>query len=125
MPARFGVYGLAVMGQNLARNVASHGFSVALYNRTAARTRRLMEEHGEEGEFAPTYDVREFVTAVERPRSILLMVKAGEPVDHAIAELRPLLEAGDILIDGGNSFFVDTRRRAAEMEAAGLRYIGS
>ena len=125
MPARFGVYGLAVMGQNLARNVASQGFSVALYNRTAARTQRLVEEHGQEGDFTPTYDVGEFVAALERPRSILLMVKAGEAVDHAMSELRPFLEQGDILIDGGNSYFVDTRRRAAEMEAAGLRFIGS
>ena len=106
------------MGQNLARNIASHGFSVALYNRTAARTDRLMEEHGRDGDFSPAHDVREFVAALERPRSILLMVKAGEAVDHAMAELRPFLEEGDILIDGGNSFFRDTRRRAAEMEAA-------
>jgi 6-phosphogluconate dehydrogenase len=123
--ARFGVYGLAVMGQNLARNIASKGFSVALFNRTAARTERLMAEHGSEGDFVPSHGVQEFVAALERPRSILLMVKAGEPVDHAISELRPLLEPGDILIDGGNSFFMDTRRRAAELEAAGLRFLGT
>jgi 6-phosphogluconate dehydrogenase len=125
MAARFGVYGLAVMGQNLARNIASKGFSVALYNRTAARTERLMAEHGSQGEFVPTYGVEEFVGALERPRSILLMVKAGAPVDHAISELRPHLEQGDIVIDGGNSFFMDTRRRAAELEAAGLRFLGT
>jgi 6-phosphogluconate dehydrogenase len=125
MAARFGVYGLAVMGQNLARNIASKGFSVALYNRTAARTERLMAEHGSEGEFVPTYGVQEFVAALERPRSILLMVKAGVPVDHAISELRPHLDPGDIVIDGGNSFFMDTRRRAAELEAAGLRFLGT
>jgi 6-phosphogluconate dehydrogenase len=125
MAARFGVYGLAVMGQNLARNIASKGFSVALYNRTAARTERLMAEHGSEGEFVPTYGVPEFVAALERPRSILLMVKAGEPVDHAISELRPHLQPGDIVIDGGNSFFMDTRRRAAELEATGLRFLGT
>jgi 6-phosphogluconate dehydrogenase len=114
-----------VMGQNLARNIASKGFSVALFNRTAARTERLMAEHGSEGDFVPSHGVQEFVAALERPRSILLMVKAGEPVDHAISELRPLLEPGDVLIDGGNSFFMDTRRRAAELEAAGLRFLGT
>jgi 6-phosphogluconate dehydrogenase len=125
MAARFGVYGLAVMGQNLARNIASKGFPVALYNRTAARTERLMGEHGGEGEFVPAYGVQEFVAALERPRSILLMVKAGAPVDHAMSELRPHLDPGDIVIDGGNSFFMDTRRRAAELEAAGLRFLGT
>ena len=125
MTARFGVYGLAVMGQNLARNVASHGIPVAVYNRTASRTERFMAEHGEKGQFVPTFDVKELVVALERPRSILLMVKAGEAVDHAIGELRPHLEGGDILIDGGNSFFMDTRRRARELEAAGLRYLGT
>jgi 6-phosphogluconate dehydrogenase len=123
--ARFGVYGLAVMGQNLARNIASKGIPVAVYNRTASRTERFVAEHGEEGQFVPTFEVKELVAALERPRSILLMVKAGEAVDHAIAELRPHLETGDILIDGGNSFFMDTRRRAAELEAAGLRYLGT
>jgi 6-phosphogluconate dehydrogenase len=123
--ARFGVYGLAVMGQNLARNVASHGIPVAVHNRTASRTERFMAEHGEKGQFVPTFDVKELVVALERPRSILLMVKAGEAVDHAIGELRPHLEGGDILIDGGNSFFMDTRRRARELEAAGLRYLGT
>jgi 6-phosphogluconate dehydrogenase len=123
--AGFGVYGLAVMGQNLARNIASRGIPVTVYNRTASRTERFMAEHGEEGRFVPTVKVEELVSALDRPRSILLMVKAGEAVDHSIAELRPHLEPGDILIDGGNSFFMDTRRRAAELEAAGLRYLGT
>ena len=78
---RFGVFGLAVMGQNLARNIASHGVPVALYNRTPTRTQRLMEEHGAEGDFSPAYDVASFVASIERPRPILLMVKAGPPVD--------------------------------------------
>jgi 6-phosphogluconate dehydrogenase len=125
MSARFGVYGLAVMGQNLARNIASRGIPVAVYNRTASRTQRLMEEHGNDGNLVATYDVRDLVAQVERPRSILLMVKAGEAVDHAIEELRPHLQADDILIDGGNSFFMDTRRRAAALEAAGLRFLGT
>ncbi len=123
--APFGVFGLAVMGQNLARNVASRGVSVAVYNRTAARTDRMMEEHGGEGTFLPAYDPSSFVAALERPRTILVMVKAGPPVDEAIAHLRPHLEEGDILIDGGNSFFKDTRRRVAELEGSGLRFLGT
>jgi 6-phosphogluconate dehydrogenase len=123
--AHFGVFGLAVMGQNLARNVASHGFPVALYNRTTARTERMLAEHGGEGDFSPAYDVASFVAAIEPPRPILIMVKAGEPVDEAIAQLVPHLEAGDILIDGGNSYFGDTRRRTREAEARGFRYIGT
>src|ERR1700738_2340873 len=125
MTARFGVYGLAVMRQNLARNIASRGIPVAVYNRTASRTERFIAEHGEEGQFVPTVKIEELVAALERPRSILLMVKAGEAVDHAIGELRPHLEAGDILIAGGNSYFMDTRRRARELEAAGFRYLGT
>jgi len=121
----FGVFGLAVMGQNLARNVASRGVSVAVYNRTPARTQNMLEQHGTEGTFVPAFDVASFVASIERPRAILIMVKAGAPVDAAIAELRPHLADGDIVIDGGNSYFADTRRRAAELEGAGLRFLGS
>jgi len=121
----FGVFGLAVMGQNLARNVASRGVSVAVYNRTPARTHRMLEEHGSEASFVPGYDVPAFVASIDRPRTVLIMVKAGPPVDEAIAELRPHLAAGDIVIDGGNSYFGDTRRRAADLEAAGLRFLGT
>jgi 6-phosphogluconate dehydrogenase len=113
------------MGQNLARNVASRGIPVAVYNRTRARTERLMSEHGSEGDLRPTYDIASLAAALERPRRILIMVQAGDPVDQAIAALRPHLEPGDILIDGGNSNFHDTRRRAAELEAAGLGFIGT
>jgi 6-phosphogluconate dehydrogenase len=123
--AQFGVFGLAVMGQNLARNIASHGVPVALYNRTAARTERMIAEHGAEGDFSPAYDVASFVASIERPRPILIMVKAGEPVDQAIAEVVPHLADGDILIDGGNSYFGDTRRRNREMEGRGFRFIGT
>jgi 6-phosphogluconate dehydrogenase len=123
--APFGVFGLAVMGQNLARNVASRGVPVAVYNRTRGRTERMMEEHGGEAEFLPAYDIPEFVTAMERPRTVLVMVRAGSPVDEAIAELRPHLEEGDIVIDGGNSLFKDTRRRARELEGTGLGFIGT
>jgi 6-phosphogluconate dehydrogenase len=123
--ARFGVFGLAVMGQNLARNVASRGVPVAVYNRTPARTERMMAEFGREGRFVPAFDVASFAASLERPRAILVMVKAGQPVDEAIAELRPHLAPDDIVIDGGNSHFADTRQRAAELEAAGLRFIGT
>jgi len=113
------------MGQNLARNVASRGVSVAVYNRTRTRTERMMSEHGGEGDFLPSFDVASFVASIERPRTILVMVKAGPPVDDAIRELRPHLSAGDIVIDGGNSYFKDTRRRSTELEGAGLRFLGT
>ncbi|HVD01525.1 MAG TPA: NADP-dependent phosphogluconate dehydrogenase [Candidatus Dormibacteraeota bacterium] len=125
MAARFGVMGLAVMGSNLARNIASRGVPVAVYNRTAARTDAFMADHAGEGDFTPAWTVAELVAAIERPRAILVMVKAGQPVDEAIAEITPHLEPGDILIDGGNSFFEDTRRRCGEVEARGFRYLGT
>jgi 6-phosphogluconate dehydrogenase len=122
---QFGVTGLAVMGQNLARNVAGHGFPVAVHNRTTARTDAFYAAYGDEGPITPTRTIEEFVAAIARPRPILIMVKAGPPVDAVIAELTPHLDPGDILIDGGNSFFEDTRRRARELEAAGFRFIGT
>ena len=121
----FGVFGLAVMGANLARNVASRGVTVAVYNRSASRTDQFMADHGKDADFLPAHGVAEFIASLERPRTVLLMVKAGEAVDAAIAELSPLLDAGDILIDGGNSHFQDTRRRCAEVESGGMRYLGT
>ncbi len=122
---RFGLTGLAVMGQNLARNIASKGFSVAVHNRTVETTHRFIEQHGSEGVFVPCDDLASFVAAIEPPRTIMMMVKAGKPVDDVIAGLKPHLSAGDLLIDGGNSFFQDTARRAAELEADGFLYIGT
>jgi 6-phosphogluconate dehydrogenase len=119
------MFGLAVMGQNLARNVASRGVSVAVYNRTASRTQRMMAEHGSEGQFVPGTDIGSFVASIDRPRTIMVMVKAGPAVDEAIAELRPHLAAGDVVVDGGNSHFGDTRRRSAELEGTGLGFIGT
>ena len=113
------------MGQNLARNLARHGAQVALYNRTARRTDEFMAEFGGEARFQPAHEIADFVRAIEPPRPILIMVKAGPAVDEAVAQLSPYLEPGDILIDGGNSLFTDTRRRSAEQEARGIRYIGS
>src|SRR5438270_8558826 len=105
--AELGVTGLAVMGANLARNVAHKGFSVAVHNRTTAKTEEFYQEHGHEGAVTPTTSLEEFVGALHRPRAILIMVKAGKPVDAVIDELRPHLDKGDLLIDGGNSYFED------------------
>lgn len=113
------------MGQNLARNIARKGFAVAVHNRTAETTHRFMEEHGAEGAFVLCDDVESFVAAIEPPRTIMMMVKAGAPVDSVIAGLKPHLSKGDLLVDGGNSFFKDTARRAAELEREGFLYIGT
>ncbi len=123
--AALGVFGLGVMGRNLARNMASRGLAVAVYNRTRSRTEEMLAEYGNEGDFRPAWDVASLIAALERPRRILVMVKAGEAVDQAVAELRPHLEAGDVVVDGGNSNFRDTRRRAAALEAEGLRFLGT
>jgi 6-phosphogluconate dehydrogenase len=123
--ATFGVTGLAVMGANLARNAARHGITVAVHNRTNAKTDEFVAEFGTEGRFVPAQSIAELVAAIKPPRAILIMVKAGKPVDDVIAETLPHLEAGDILIDGGNSYFADTRRRTQEVEAKGFRYIGT
>jgi 6-phosphogluconate dehydrogenase len=125
MAAQIGVIGLATMGQNLARNIASKGFRVSVYNRSRARTDELMAEHGQEGDFTPTFSLEELVGSLERPRAVLLMVKAGAPVDEQIDALVPLLEPGDLVIDGGNSHFVDTRRRAGALESRGLQFLGT
>jgi 6-phosphogluconate dehydrogenase len=125
MAAQLGVIGLATMGQNLARNVASKGFRVSVYNRTRARTDELIAEHGQEGDLTPTFSLEELVRSLERPRALLLMVKAGAPVDESIDALVPLLEPGDLVIEGGNSHFLDTRRRAAALESRGLQFLGT
>jgi 6-phosphogluconate dehydrogenase len=123
--AHIGVVGLAVMGSNLARNFAHHGYTVALYNRTKSRTDEVMAAHGSEGEFVPSATVAEFVASLERPRRILLMVKAGGPTDASIDTLVPHLEPDDIVVDGGNAHFEDTRRREAELRERGLHFVGA
>jgi 6-phosphogluconate dehydrogenase len=120
-----GVTGLATMGANLARNAARHGFPVAVHNRTESRTRELLEGHGEEGELVGTFSTGEFVAALARPRRILVMVKAGPAVDAVLEELAGHLDEGDLLIDGGNSFFEDTVRRERELAARGLGFLGT
>jgi 6-phosphogluconate dehydrogenase len=122
--AQIGVTGLAVMGRNLARNFARNGYTVAVHNRTPTRTRSLIEEFGDEGGFVPAESAREFVAALERPRRLIIMVKAGEPTDAVIDEFAPLLEAGDVIIDGGNAHFADTRRREAALRERGLHFVG-
>src|ERR1035437_2805645 len=123
--AQIGVTGLAVMGRNLARNFARHGYRVALHNRSVERTRSLVAEHGDEGTFIPTETMSEFVAALARPRTVVIMVKAGVPTDAVIDELTGLLEPGDIVVDAGNSHFADTRRREAALRERGLHFVGS
>ena len=123
--AQIGVTGLAVMGRNLARNLARHGYRVALHNRTFERTRSLVAEHGNEGSFVPAESVGAFVASLERPRAMIIMVQAGEPTDAVIGELVPLLDEGDIVIDCGNAHYTDTRRREQELHARGLHFVGS
>ncbi|MFD7335615.1 NADP-dependent phosphogluconate dehydrogenase [Streptomyces violascens] len=122
--AQIGVTGLAVMGRNLARNFARNGFTVAVHNRTAAKTRALVEEFGTEGSFVAAESPEEFVAALERPRRLVVMVKAGEPTDAVIKEFAPLLEEGDVIIDGGNAHFEDTRRRERELRERGIHFVG-
>jgi 6-phosphogluconate dehydrogenase len=120
-----GVVGLATMGMNLARNLARHGARVAVYNRTRKRTDEFIEQFGKEGDFEATFTLEELVRTLKPPRAILIMVKAGAPVDEAIDSLARLLQPGDTLIDGGNSLFHDTRRRAAAMAKARLGFLGT
>ncbi len=122
--AEIGVTGLAVMGRNLARNLARHGHAVALHNRTASKTHDLVEHFGSEGTFVPSDSVEDFVASLQRPRRVLIMVKAGEGTDAVIDELVPLLEEGDIVIDGGNAHFADTRRREKSLRDKGLHFVG-
>jgi 6-phosphogluconate dehydrogenase len=123
--ARIGVVGLAVMGSNLARNLARNGHPVALFNRTTARTDELVAEHGHEGTFLPARTPEEFVTSLERPRRMVIMVKAGAPTDAVIDQFAPLLESGDVIIDGGNAHFADTRRREAALRERSLHFVGT
>jgi 6-phosphogluconate dehydrogenase len=122
--ANIGVTGLGVMGRNLARNFARHGYPVALHNRTASRVTDMMAQFGQEGTFVPSQSAEEFVQSLERPRRIVIMVNAGQATDAVIDEFAPLLEPGDMLIDGGNAHFKDTRRREAALKDQGLHFVG-
>ncbi|WP_353932230.1 NADP-dependent phosphogluconate dehydrogenase [Okeanomitos corallinicola TIOX110] len=120
----FGVIGLAVMGENIALNVERNGFPIAVYNRSREKTDAFMANRAGGRNVVAAFTLEEFVASLERPRKILVMVQAGKPVDAVIAQLKPLLQEGDIIIDGGNSWFEDTERRTQELEPTGLRYIG-
>jgi 6-phosphogluconate dehydrogenase len=122
--ADIGVTGLAVMGRNLARNLARHGHAVALHNRSPERTRSLVAEHGDEGTFIPSESMADFVASLSRPRAVIVMVQAGGPTDAVIDELVPLLDAGDIVVDCGNAHFLDTRRREEALREHGLHFVG-
>lgn len=124
MSAQIGVTGLAVMGANLARNLARNGYTVALHNRSVEKTDALLAAHGDEGDFIKTETMQELVDSLETPRRVLIMVKAGAPVDSVIEQLVPLLEDGDIIIDGGNSNFHDTIRREADLAKKNLHFVG-
>ena len=123
--ADIGVVGMAVMGSNLARNLAHHGYAVALYNRTFARTQEVMTDHGGEGTFVPSEQLADFVASIKRPRKVIIMVQAGKATDAVIDSLVPLMEASDIIVDGGNSHFPDTIRREAAVREKGLHFVGS
>lgn len=120
-----GLVGLAVMGENLVMNMANHGFQVSVYNRTTDKVSAFVEGRAKGMSIVGAYSLEELVSQLAKPRKVMLMVKAGAPVDSFIQQLLPLLEAGDIIIDGGNSHFPDTERRVKEVEAAGMLYVGS
>jgi 6-phosphogluconate dehydrogenase len=123
--AQIGVTGLGVMGRNLARNFARHGYVVALHNRTASRVTDTIEQFGQEGTFIPAQTAERFVASLQRPRRLLIMVNAGEATDAVIDEFAPLLDNGDMIIDGGNAHFHDTRRREARLrEQYDLHFVG-
>ncbi|RKD22941.1 phosphogluconate dehydrogenase (NADP(+)-dependent, decarboxylating) [Ammoniphilus oxalaticus] len=120
---QIGVIGLAVMGKNLALNIESRGYRVSVYNRSRERTEEFVQEAVGK-QIVAAYTLEEFVQSLETPRKVLIMVKAGEPTDATIEQLKPLLDPGDIIIDGGNAYFPDTLRRSAQLEAEGFRFIG-
>jgi len=123
--ANIGLIGLAVMGENLVLNMESKGFTVAVYNRTVEAVDNFVNGRGKNKNIIGTHSLEELVRALERPRKVMMLIKAGKPVDMVIDNLIPLLEEGDIIIDGGNSHFPDTIRRTEYVESKGLRYIGT
>jgi len=119
-----GIFGLATMGANLARNAARRGYKVAVYNRSDDRTDQLIQKFGGEGSFVPSSDLAGFVASLAKPRAIVLVVQAGPAIDRILDDLMPLLEPRDVVIDAGNSLFSDTERRAARASARGLHFMG-
>lgn len=125
MQADIGLIGLAVMGQNLVLNMADHGYAVAVFNRTSSKTDEFLKGPAKGKKIAGAHELKDFVAQLKRPRRVMLMVKAGDPVDEFIDQLVPLLEKGDIIIDGGNSHFPDSQRRFEALKAKGLLFIGA
>ncbi len=125
MQGDIGIYGFRVMGENLARNMVAHGYTVSIANRTSSVITDFMEGTGKGLNFIPTLNMEEFVSSLKKPRKIMLMIKAGSTVDDTIQKLLPYLEKGDILIDGGNSNFEDTERRVKELHEEGILYVGT
>lgn len=122
--AKLGLIGLAVMGANLARNAARNKITTCVYNRTVSKTEKFIEEFGQDENLAGAKSLEEFVKKLEKPRKILLMIKAGGAVDKTIEQLLPLIDKGDIIIDGGNSYYKDTQRRFKELFEKGIEYVG-
>ncbi|MET7461013.1 NADP-dependent phosphogluconate dehydrogenase [Nonomuraea sp. NPDC005501] len=123
--ADIGVTGLATMGRNLARNLARHGYAVAVHNRSTSRTQQLVKEFGGEGTFVPAEELSGFVASLKRPRRAIIMVKAGAGTDAVIDQLAELMEPGDMIVDGGNAHFADTRRREAALREKGIHFVGT
>jgi 6-phosphogluconate dehydrogenase len=119
-----GLIGLAVMGENLVLNMESKGFSVAVFNRTTEVTDKFAATRGKGKNIRPTHTIEELLGALKKPRKVMMMIKAGNPVDQVIGELLPFLEKGDVVIDGGNSLFTDTQRRCKDLEQRGIHYVG-
>src|SRR5438093_11126670 len=119
-----GLIGLGVMGENLVLNMESKGFSVAVFNRTTEVTEKFASGRGPGKNIEPSRTMEELVAALKKPRKAMIMVKAGPPVDAVINQLAPLLEEGDVIIDGGNSLFTDTQRRGKELEDTGIHFVG-
>lgn len=119
-----GVIGLGVMGKNLSLNIANKGFSISVFNNTATRTENLMKHEVEDQDISDFYEIETFVHSLIRPRKIILMIKAGEPVDSVIESLLPYLDKGDLIIDGGNTYYHDTTRRMEELKEKGILYLG-
>ena len=124
MAQQFGVIGLAVMGENLALNIERNGFPIAVYNRSFDKTQAFVKGRAQGKKVVGARSIPEFVGALEKPRRILVMVKAGAPVDGVVEELRPHLAEGDIIIDGGNSFYPDTDRRVTALDPTGIKFFG-
>ena len=122
--ADIGLIGLAVMGENLVLNMESKGFRVAVFNRTTEVTEKFAAGRASGKNILPARTLADFVQALSRPRKAMIMVKAGAPVDAVIGQLVPLLEPGDVIIDGGNSLFTDTQRRCKDLEAKGIHFVG-